>query len=85
MKYLNAAEILPKELLDAIKQYAEGEMLYIPTEGKPKKWGETSGSRIYYEIRNRDIKNRYKEGKSISEIAKEQGLAFDTVRKIIYS
>ena len=36
MKYINAEEILPKELLNQIKHYAAGKLLYIPTDNKKK-------------------------------------------------
>lgn len=45
MKYINAEEILPKELFNQIKRYAAGKLLYIPTDNKKKAWGEKSGAR----------------------------------------
>jgi Mor family transcriptional regulator len=83
MKYINAAEVLPKELLDEILNYVDGELLYIPTSGKKQKWGENSGSREYYKKRNSEISNQYKNGISITEIAKSYCLSYDSVRKII--
>lgn len=83
MKYINAAEVLPKELLDEILNYVDGELLYIPTSGKKQKWGENSGSREYYKKRNNEISNQYKNGISITEIAKNYCLSYDSVRKII--
>lgn len=83
MKYINAAEVLPKELLDEILNYVDGELLYVPTSGKKQKWGENSGSREYYKKRNSEINNQYKNGISITEIAKSYCLSYDSVRKII--
>ena len=55
MKYRNAADILPKELLTELQRYAEGEILYVP-RGTPKtEWGAKTGSRAYYEERNQEI------------------------------
>ena len=35
MKYVNASEILPKELISEIQKYVEGNIIYIPNkEGK---------------------------------------------------
>ncbi len=48
MKYTNAADVLPEELLNEILNYVNGELLYIPVAGKKQKWGENSGSRDYY-------------------------------------
>ena len=34
MKYINAADVLPDELLNEILNYVDGELLYIPSSGK---------------------------------------------------
>ncbi|MEG1131292.1 MAG: helix-turn-helix domain-containing protein [Romboutsia sp.] len=83
MKYINAADVLPKKLLDEILNYVDGELLYIPVSGKKQKWGESSGSREYYSKRNTEIINQYKEGISITEIAENYCLSYDSVRKIV--
>ncbi|MBS6005896.1 MAG: hypothetical protein KIB43_02965 [Clostridium baratii] len=83
MKYINAAEVLPKELLNEILNYVDGELLYIPTSKKKLKWGECSGSREYYKKRNSEIINQYKNGATITNIAKNYCLSYDSVRKII--
>ena len=85
MKYINAAEVLPEELLKEIQRYVKGDLLYIPNDNRQKRWGEESGSRTYYLKRNNEIKKKYKDGNSISQIADLYGLAFDTVKKILYS
>lgn len=85
MKYINAADVLPKELLKELQTYVKGNLLYIPNDSTQKKWGEKSGSRTYYLKRNNEIKKKYQDGASISQISDSYGLAFDTVRKIIYS
>ena len=82
MKYINAAEVLPKDLLDEILNYVDGELLYIPASRK-RGWGTNSGSREYYEKRNKDIINLYKNGMIISEIAKMHCLSYDSIRKIV--
>ncbi|WP_434305355.1 CD3324 family protein [Clostridium botulinum] len=83
MKYINAADVLPKELLKEILNYVDGELLYIPTLGEKQKWGECSGSREYYRKRNSEIINQYKNGTTISNIAKVYCLSYDSVRKIV--
>lgn len=83
MKYINAADVLPKELLNEILNYVNGELLYIPVSGEKQKWGEKSGSREYYQKRNNQIIGQYKQGISITEIAKQYGLSYDSVRKIV--
>lgn len=83
MKYINAAEVLPKELLNEILNYVDGELLYIPTSRRKRKWGERSGSREYYKKRNNEIINQYKNGETINNIAKNYCLSYDSVRKIV--
>ena len=87
MKYINAAEVLPESLIKQIQEYISGDLLYIPqgTLSEKKKWGEKSGSRQYYAMRNSEIKSHYKQGKSIMELAEAYGLSFETVKKILYS
>jgi DNA-binding NarL/FixJ family response regulator len=85
MKYINAADVLPEELLKEIQLYVKGDLLYIPNDKIQRKWGEKSGSRSYYRKRNSEIKQRYQDGLSISQISEIYGLAFDTVKKILYS
>lgn len=84
MKYLNAAEVLPKYLLVEIQKHIRGEVLYIPSSDEHIVWGEKSGSRSYFENRNRQIKQQYQNGYSIEQISNEYKLAYDTVRKILY-
>ena len=84
MRYLNASEILPDELLREIQKYTQGETLYIPKENERKKWGENSGSRSYYIERNSKILEKYREnGCSMQELADEFNLSVESIRKII--
>ncbi|MBW9158758.1 hypothetical protein G9F71_010120 [Clostridium sp. FP2] len=84
MKYLNAAEVLPEYLLFEIQKHIKGEILYIPSGEKQIGWGEKNGSRGYFENRNKQIKQQYKNGYDLEKISQEYGLAFETIRKILY-
>lgn len=84
MKYLNAAKVLPENLLIEIQKHINGELLYIPSGEEHNSWGAKNGSRHYYEKRNQRIKQHYKEGYSLEQISCEYGLAYETVRKILY-
>ena len=84
MKYINAAEILPEQLLKELQTYADGDVLYIPKASTKKEWGVSSGSRTFYEERNKDIQRLFKEGHSVDALAKQYGLAYSTIKKIIY-
>lgn len=85
MKYRNAREIFPDELLKEIQKYSSGELIYVPEEGDHKNWGSKSGARAYYIERNSEIRRKFhQEGKRISELADEYGLSTDTIRRILY-
>ena len=84
MKYINAAEILPEQLLKELQRYADGDVLYIPKASTKKEWGASSGSRIFYQERNKEIQRLFKEGYSVDALAKQYGLVYSTIKKIVY-
>ncbi|MEZ3445481.1 MAG: hypothetical protein K1W30_10200 [Lachnospiraceae bacterium] len=84
MKYVNAAEILPERLLRELQTYIDGELLYIPKSSTKKEWGAVSGSRAFYQERNREIQRLYREGVSIDTLMKQYSLAHSTIKKIVY-
>lgn len=84
MKYVNAAEILPERLLKELQTYIDGEVLYIPKSSAKKGWGAVSGSRIFYQERNKEIQRLYREGSSIDTLMEQYSLAHSTIKKIIY-
>lgn len=83
MKYINAEQILPGELLEKIQSYIDGEYIYIPRCGKRKSWGEGSGGKEELTKRNRVIKCKYNQGDSISKLAREYYLSESSIRRII--
>ena len=86
MKYRNANDIFPDELLAEIQKYSSGELIYIPESAEKKKaWGEKSGSRDFYIKRNTQIRQQHNEGKTIAELADEFALSTDSIRRILYS
>ena len=85
MKYRNASEILPDSLLKELQKYAQGEILYIPSDKDRKKWGADSGARRFYEQRNEEIRNKYFHLKiPLDRLCEEYCLSDETVRKILY-
>ena len=85
MKYVNAAEILPEKLLKEIQTYMDGGVLYIPKSSAKKGWGSVSGSRKFYQKRNKEIQFLFENGYSIETLSKQYGLAHSTLKKIINS
>ncbi|MDE6213448.1 MAG: hypothetical protein K2M70_08270 [Lachnospiraceae bacterium] len=84
MKYTNAAEILPEQLLKELQTYVDGRVLYIPKASVKKEWGVTSGARTFYQERNKEIKKLFQEGYSIDALSERYGLAYSTIKKIVY-
>lgn len=84
MKYRNASEIFPDDLLKEIQKYASGELIYIPEKSKKKDWGSKSGAKDYYLTRNTEIRKKHREGVKITELSLEYGLSHDTIRRILY-
>jgi len=86
VKYAKIETILPSNLVREIQKYIQGEYIYIPSQlEKRKKWGENSGSRTYIQNRNEIIRNKYKSGFAIVNLAKEFFLSIDSIKKIIYT
>lgn len=85
MKYVNAKDILPENILKQLQAYAAGTLLYVPMEGEEKSWGEVSGYRAYLLKRNRMIFNFFQYGVSLDEISNTFGLSKETVKKIVYN
>ena len=83
MKYVNAADVLPPELLIEISKYAGGKLLYVPTLNEKRPWGEKSGSKQYYCDRNQQIREMFQQGYSVEELSKEFGLSPETVKRIV--
>lgn len=84
MKYKKAQNVLPKDILEIVQEYIDGEYLYIPRKSDNKKsWGETSGTKLEMKKRNIEILNKYKEGISIKELSKRYYLSESSIRRII--
>lgn len=84
MKYENAKDLLPQELLEQVQKYAGGKLLYIPISEEAKAWGAVSGYRQKLLKRNQMIYNQFVGGKTIAELADEHFLSLDSIKKIVY-
>lgn len=84
MKYINAAEILPENLLKELQAYADGELLYIPKISTKREWGAASGSRLFYQMRNEEIRRLFQQGCSVGMLSEQYGLAYSTIKNIVY-
>lgn len=86
MKYINAIEVLPANLLNEIQTYIAGEILYIPQpKDKKNSWGSKTGTKQEIINRNKQIKFDKKSGKTIDELMLKYNLSYDTIKKIVYT
>lgn len=84
MKYENAQNILPSEIIEVIQGYIDGGYLYIPRKDENKKrWGENSNIKEKLKQRNREIYNRYLTGTSIKELTNTYYLTDSSIRRIL--
>ena len=82
MKYVNAKDVLPPEILREVQKYTAGALIYVPKVNKIG-WGQLSGARAEVNLRNLDIIADYKNGASIIELMNEYCLSEASIRKIV--
>ena len=82
MSYINATDVLPKELIEIIQQYVSGKTLYIPCKEK-KNWGSESKIKQYYITRNHEMCIKYKNGVTGKELSEEYSLSIKSIQRII--
>ncbi len=83
MKYENADNIFPKELLRKIRQYMPEGYVYISPKSGRKEWGSISGQKEELEKRNAQIYEEYQLGKSVAMISKERYLSKGSIYRIV--
>ncbi len=82
MSYIRAEAVLPKELIKTIQQYVSGKSIYIPCREK-QVWGSRTGSKQYYQERNRSICRQHRDGASAAALAEEYALSEKSIRRIL--
>ena len=86
MSYINAAQLLPKELLLQIQEYTEGSIIYIPNKpGLRRCWGQTTDTKALVDKRNCEIRQAYVSGDSVKKLSSKFYLSESTIRKIVYN
>ena len=85
MSYVNAKEVLPKNLIQEIQKYVDGKVLYIPCKSeKSLSWGEKNGAKDKLAKRNKEIVSRFYSGESITEISNVYFLSEKRIQGIIH-
>ena len=85
MKYVNAKDVLPPEVLALVQKHSGGALIYVPKKDEEKiGWGQKNGARAQVHIRNNGIIDAYENGTSIYELMLEYSLSEASIRKILY-
>ncbi|MBP3352645.1 MAG: hypothetical protein J6L65_09615 [Lachnospiraceae bacterium] len=85
MSYINAEDVLPKNLIDEIQKYIDGQLMYIPRKNENVlSWGEKNGTKIKLAERNQMIVNRFYSGETITELSQAYYLSEKRIQGIIH-
>lgn len=82
MRYKNANNILPPELIEAIQQYIQGEYIYIPIKDKTPKTAPTV-YKVELQKRDEHIYTKSLEGVSNKALSAMYNLSEPSIRRII--
>ena len=84
MGYMRAEDILPKEVLELVQQYADGQTIYIPRKSDcHKSWGAGTETKKDLMIRNERMYEEYQSGITIIELSERYFLTEKSVQRII--
>ena len=84
MCYITAKEVLPKEVIELIQKYVDGEYIYIPRkECNRQEWGAKTSTREEVKLRNESIYAEYMDGLSRQKLAEKYFLAKKSIDRII--
>lgn len=84
MCYITAKEVLPKEVIELIQKYVDGEYIYIPRkENNKREWGAKTSTRGEIKLRNESIYAEYMDGLSRQELAEKYFLSKKSIDRII--
>lgn len=84
MRYIRAEDVLPKNLIDEIQQYADGVTLYIPRKAENRRnWGCGTEYRTELEMRNAAIRAERAAGVPIGKLAETYHLSEKSIQRIL--
>ncbi|MTI71708.1 MAG: hypothetical protein FH751_15785 [Firmicutes bacterium] len=84
MSYVNVEDIFPKEIIELIQNYVDGEYIYIPRkDSKRKAWGENTNTKNEIKKRNNIIYKKYIKGIKVENLATEYFLSKKSIYRII--
>ncbi len=84
MGYVKADCILPRELLEQLQEYADGQYLYIPKkQSNHREWGTTTNIKNEIRQRDADIYEKFRNGACAAELAEEYFLSIKSIQRIL--
>ena len=84
MGYIRAEDILPKDILELVQQYADGRTIYIPRKSDcHKSWGAGTETKKDLMIRNERMYEEYQSGTTITQLSERYFLTEKSVQRII--
>lgn len=84
MKYVNAKDVLPPHLLRQVQKYTAGQLIYVPSRERKRRWGEISGGQQSLRERNRCIRQAHAAGTPVEVLADSWHLSPERIRHIVY-
>ncbi len=84
MGYKRAEEILPRDIIELIQQYVDGENIYIPRKSENRQgWGCATQIRQELSDRNAAIFRDYRRGCKVPELAEKYFLSIKSIQRIV--
>lgn len=84
MSYQNSTGLLPKELIEEIQEYIDGEVIYIPKkQSNRKQWGENTDTRQILADRNVQICQDYQNGMDVKALSGKYFLTVKSIQRIL--
>ena len=84
MRYINARDVLPEDVLALVEEYIDGAYIYIPRKDENRKnWGDSTHSKVATAERNAEIYAQYKSGLRVDELAGQYFLSDKSIQRII--
>ena len=86
LRYVNAKDVLPPDILAEVQKYTGGALIYVPKKDAEKiGWGQQNGAKAQTFLRNRNIVEAYQKGATIYDLMTDYCLSESSIRKIIYT
>lgn len=84
MSYRHSIDLLPKELIEQIQEYIDGQVIYIPKKKENMKyWGKNTDTKEVLAMRNFCIFQDYNNGITIKQLAKKYFLCEKSIQRIL--